>query len=99
MKIAKIVLATSAALALFSSMTLAQQTMTGTGTITTIDRISGNIAIQQAQSGTVGANTGGVINVFKLQGGSLDAWHAGDKVTFSATETGGTKTITKIEKQ
>jgi Cu/Ag efflux protein CusF len=99
MKIAKVVLASSAALIVFSSVTLAQQAMTGTGTITTVDRISGKIAIQQAQSGTVGANTGGVVNEFKLQGGSLDAWHAGDKVTFSATETGGMKTITKIEKQ
>jgi Cu/Ag efflux protein CusF len=99
MKIAKIVLASSAALTVFGSVALAQQTMTGTGTITTVDRISGNIAIRQAQSGTVGASTGGVVNEFKLQGGSLDAWHAGDKVTFSATETDGIKTITKIEKQ
>jgi Cu/Ag efflux protein CusF len=99
MKIARIVLASAAALTILSSVTLAQQPMTGTGTVTTVDRISGNIAIQQTQSGTVGANSGGVVNVFKLQGGSLDAWHAGDKVTFSATETGGVKTITKIEKQ
>jgi hypothetical protein len=84
MKIAKIVLASSAALAVFSSVTLAQQAMTGTGTITTIDRISGTIAIRQTQSGTVGANAVNVANEFKLQGGSLDAWHAGDKVTFSA---------------
>jgi Cu/Ag efflux protein CusF len=97
MRIAKIVLASAAALTILSSVSLAQQAMTGT--VTTVDRISGNIAIQQTQSGTVGANTGGVVNVFKLQGGSLDAWHAGDKVTFSATETGGVKTITKIEKQ
>jgi Cu/Ag efflux protein CusF len=99
MKSAKIVLASSAALIVFSSVTLAQQAITGTGTITKVDRISGNIAIQQAQSGTVGANTGGVVSEFKLQGSSLDAWHAGDRVTFSATETGGMKTITKIEKQ
>jgi Cu/Ag efflux protein CusF len=100
MKIAKIVLASSVALTVFSSVTFAQQAITGTGTVTTVDRISGNIAIRQAQSGTVGASTGGgVTTEFKLQGGSLDAWHAGDKVTFSATETGGIKTITKIEKQ
>jgi hypothetical protein len=30
---------------------------------------------------------------------SLDAVHAGDKVTFSATEAGGIKTITKLQKQ
>jgi Cu/Ag efflux protein CusF len=99
MKIAKIVLASSAALTVLSSVTLAQQAITGTGMITKVDRIRGNIAIQQTQSGTVGASTGGVVDEFKLQGGSLDTWHAGDKVTFSATEAAGTKTITKIEKQ
>ena len=100
MKVAKIVLAGSAALSLFGSVALAQQAMTGAGTITKIDRISGTVAIQQAQSGTVGANTGGgITNEFRVQGASLDAWHAGDKVKFSGTEAGGTKTITKIEKQ
>ena len=98
MKIAKIILAGTAALTIISSAALAQQALTGT--ITKIDRINGTIAIQQTQSGTVGANTGGAAEEFKAQGGlSLDAWHAGDKVTFSATETGGVKTITKIEKQ
>ena len=99
MKIAKIVLVSSAALAVFSSVTLAQQATTGTGTVTTIDRIHGTIAIRETQSGTVGANSGGATNEFKLQGSSLEALHAGDRVKFSATESGGTKTITKIEKQ
>lgn len=99
MKIAKIVLASAAGLTLLTGVTLAQQAMTGTGTITTIDRLRGNIAIRQTQSGTVGANTGGVSDEFKLQGSALDALHAGDRVTFSATENGGVKTITKIEKQ
>lgn len=99
MKIAKIVLAGSVALVLMSSAAWAQQATTGTGTVTIIDRIHGTIAIQPAQSGTVGANTGGAATEFKLQGAPLEALHAGDKVTFSATETGGTKTITKIEKQ
>jgi Cu/Ag efflux protein CusF len=99
MKIATIVLASATALAMLSSVSLAQQAMTGTGTVTTIDRTQGSIAIRQTQSGTVGANTVGVAELFKLQGGSLDALHAGDRVTFTATETGGVKTITKIEKQ
>jgi hypothetical protein len=30
---------------------------------------------------------------------SLDTLHAGDTVSFSATETGGVKTITKLQKQ
>jgi Cu/Ag efflux protein CusF len=99
MKIAKIALASCAALAMFGSVGLAQQSTTGTGTVTTIDRTQGSIAIRQTQSGTVGANTVGVAELFKLQGGSLDALHAGDRVTFTATEAGGVKTITKIEKQ
>ena len=105
MKSAKIVLAGFAALTLFSSVTLAQQpttgtpaVTTGTGTVTTIDRIRGSIGIRPTQEGTVGANTGGADTQFKLQGGSLDALHAGDRVTFSATEAGGVKTITKIDK-
>jgi Cu/Ag efflux protein CusF len=96
MTLAKMVLAGSM-LTVISSVTLAQQALTGT--VTTIDRISGTIAIQQTQSGTVGANTGGATEQFKVQDGMLNTLHAGDKVTFSVSETGGTKTITKLEKQ
>ena len=80
-----------------SSVALAQQTLTGT--VTTIDRINGTIAIQQTQSGTVGANTGGATELFKVPDGMLNTLHAGDKVTVSVSESGGTKTITKLEKQ
>jgi Cu/Ag efflux protein CusF len=99
MRIARIVLASVVALSVFGSVTLAQQASTGTGTVTRIDRINGTIAIQPTQSGTVGANTSGAASEFKLQGASLEALHAGDKVTYSATEASGTRTITKIEKQ
>jgi hypothetical protein len=99
MKIAKIVLAGCTALTVLGSVALAQQATTGTGTVTTIDRIRGTIAIRQTQSGTVGANTGGVAEQFKLQGGSLETLHAGDSVKYSATEAGGVKTITTIERQ
>lgn len=99
MKIAKMALASFAALTFISSATLAQQATTGTGMVTIVDRIHGTVAIRPTQSGTVGANTGGVATEFKLQGALLDTVHAGDKITFSATETGGTRTITKIEKQ
>jgi Cu/Ag efflux protein CusF len=99
MRIARIVLASVAALSVFGSVTLAQQASTGTGTVTRIDRINGTIAIQPTQSGTVGANTSGAASEFKLQGASLEALHAGDKVTYSATDASGTRTITKIEKQ
>jgi Cu/Ag efflux protein CusF len=98
MKIAKIILAGAAALIVINSGASAQQALTGT--VTEIDRIHGTIAIQRTQSGTVGANTSGAAEEFKAQDGlALDAVHAGDKVTFSATEAGGIKTITKLQKQ
>lgn len=99
MRIAKIGLAGFAGLAFISAAALAQQVTTGTGTLTFIDRIHGTVAIKQTESGTVGASSGGAATEFKVKGVSLDAVHAGDKVTFSATEAGGIRTITKIEKQ
>jgi Cu/Ag efflux protein CusF len=99
MRIAKIVLASCAALALISSAGLAQEATTGTGMVTIVDRISGTVTIRPAQGGTVGASTGGAATEFKLKGVSLDDVHAGDMVKYSVTETDGAKTITKIEKQ
>jgi Cu/Ag efflux protein CusF len=99
MKMAKTTLAGCAILAIIGSAALAQQVTTAKGMITKIDRTTGTIAIQRTQDGTVGASTGGSAEEFKLQGGSLDSWHAGDRVSFTATEAGGVKTITKIEKQ
>jgi Cu/Ag efflux protein CusF len=98
MRIAKIVSATAAAAAIASSGAFAQQT--GTGTIGRVDEANGKIAIQQTQSGTVGANASGTSEEFKVQDGLLfNALREGDKVTFTADEIGGVKTITKIEKQ
>ena len=99
MKIAKIVLASCAALTLIGSAGWAQQATTGTGTITIIDRLSGTITIRPAQNGTVGANAAAAATEFKVKGVSLDDVHAGEIVKYSATETDGTKTITKLEKQ
>jgi Cu/Ag efflux protein CusF len=96
-KIAKLILAGAATLTIISSAASAQQALTGT--ITKVDRINGTVAIQQTQSGTTGANTGGAEEFKTQQGLSLDTLHAGDKVNFSATETGGIKTITKLQKQ
>src|ERR1700704_3078057 len=71
MKIAKIIMAGTAALTIISSAAVAQQALTGT--VTKVDRINRTIAIQQMQSGTVGANTGGAAEEFKAQEGlSLD---------------------------
>jgi Cu/Ag efflux protein CusF len=94
-----IILASAAAAAtLVMSAALAQQTTAGT--VTKIDRVSGTIAIRQAQDGTIGANTGGAAEEFKVKDAPLlDAVHAGDRVSFSVTENGGVKTITKLQKQ
>jgi Cu/Ag efflux protein CusF len=98
MRTAKIILASGAALNMFMSAALAQQTIAGM--VTKVDRVHGTIAIQQTQSGTVGANTGGAAEEFKVQDGLLlNALHAGDKVTFSAAENGGVKSITKLQGQ
>ena len=97
MKLAKLALAASM-LMVIPSMAWAQQALTGT--VTTIDRISGTIAIQQTQDGTVGAGSGGATEQhYKAPDSALDKLHAGDKVTFSVSESGGKKTITKIESQ
>jgi Cu/Ag efflux protein CusF len=97
MRLAKTVLAGSM-LAVISSVTLAQEAPL-TGTVTTVDRISGTVTIQQAQSGTVGATSGAAGDQYKVQGGLLTTLHAGDKVSFSVSDSGGVKTITKLEKQ
>ena len=97
MKLAKLIL-TGSLLMVIPAVASAQQALKGT--VTTIDRISGTIGIQQMQSGTVGAGTGGATEQqFKAPDGALDKLHAGDKVTFSASEIGGKTTITKIERQ
>jgi Cu/Ag efflux protein CusF len=103
MKIAGIVMTAIAALTLAGgglATESAQADQTVTGTVTKVDRLNGVIGVQRIQSGTVGANTGGAAEEFKTQSGlSLDTVHAGDRVTFSATESGGAKVITKFQKQ
>jgi Cu/Ag efflux protein CusF len=87
-----------AMLAAVPSITLAQQSLNGT--ITKIDRLNGTIAIRQPQSGTVGANDGGATEQqFKAPAAMLDTVHAGDRVAFSVSESGGKKTITKLDRQ
>jgi Cu/Ag efflux protein CusF len=98
MKLATIMIAGTAVVTIVSSSALAQETLTGT--VTKIDRVNGTVAIQQAPSGTVGAGSGGAAEEFKVQNGaSLETVHAGDKVNFSTTGAGATKTITKLERR
>jgi hypothetical protein len=87
----------AAVLAVLSSAALAQQARTGT--ITEINRLNNTIAIRQTQNGTVGSNSAGSSEAFKVGSGiSLEAWHAGDRVSYSASGADGAKTITKLER-
>jgi Cu/Ag efflux protein CusF len=96
MRTARIILATAMAVSVCMPAAMAQQTIEGM--ITKINRLNGTIAIQQTQSGTVGANT--AAEEFKVQDASLlEPLHAGDRVTFSVAESGGVKTITKLQRQ
>jgi hypothetical protein len=54
------------------------------------------------QKGTVGSNAGGAgaLQEYKAKDAAmLEAVHAGDRVTYSATATNGTGTLTKLQKQ
>jgi|tagenome__1003787_1003787.scaffolds.fasta_scaffold19634738_2 hypothetical protein len=95
MTVARMMLAGAAALSL-SSVALAQQAQTGV--VTQVNRINSTVAIRQIQSGTVGA-TPSAAEEFKAPSASLETLHAGDRVSYTATETAGVKTITKIDRQ
>ena len=75
---------------------LAQQSLNGM--ITGINRMDGSISIQQIASGTVGSE-GGAVEQFRAKVDLLESVHAGDRVTYSVTDSNGTKTITKLERQ
>jgi hypothetical protein len=96
MKLAKLILA-GAVFASVPAIALAQQSQTGT--VRVINRLDGTIAIRQTQDGTVGANGGATEQQFAASASVLDSVHAGDRVTFTTSEAGGKKTITKIERQ
>ncbi|KJC56743.1 signal peptide protein [Bradyrhizobium sp. LTSPM299] len=97
MRAAKIALTSLAAASLVISAAFAQQSMSGM--VTKIDRLNGTVAIQQIQTGTVGA-AGGAVQEYKVpKGQSLEELHAGDKVTFTTTDSSGGKTIDKLERQ
>jgi len=98
MRVAKIISVGAAVIVVTSLSALAQQQHLGL--ITEVNRLNNTVAIRQIQSGTVGANTNGPSEAFKVASGiSLDTIHAGDRVSYSADESGPTKTITKIQRQ
>lgn len=73
-----------------------------TGMVTRIDRLNNTISIQQMQKGTVGGSAGGAgaLQEYKAKDAAmLESVHAGDRVSYSATDTNGTGTLTKLQKQ
>ncbi|HXH46375.1 MAG TPA: copper-binding protein [Bradyrhizobium sp.] len=95
----RLILAGAAALSLLATSAVADDM---TGMIKRIDRLNGTISIEQTQKGTVGASTGsaGALQEYKAKDAAmLEAVHAGDRVTYSATQTNGTGTLTKLQKQ
>jgi Cu/Ag efflux protein CusF len=98
MKIATFLLAGTATLTLLGSAAFAQDDLKGQ--VTQVNRLNNTVAIRPIQDGTVGANTVGSEQQFKVKDGvSLEDLHAGNRITYSVTETGGTKTITKFKVQ
>lgn len=96
---AKFVLAGAAVVTMLISSAFADDM---TGMVTRIDRLNNTISIQQTQKGTVGGSAGGAgaLQQFKAKdAGMLDAVHAGDRVTYAATDTDGSGTLTKLQKQ
>ena len=71
-----------------------------TGLVTQFNRLTNTISIKRVQTGTVGANTAGAAENFKVKDGlSTDNLHAGDRISFQAADKDGVKTLTgfKIE--
>ena len=98
MKIAQLVLAGTAALMLMGSAALAEEDQNGQ--VTRVNRLNNTIAVRPIQTGTVGANTAGVEQEFKVKDGvSLEDLHAGNRITYSVMEIGGNKTVTKFKVQ
>jgi hypothetical protein len=74
-----------AAITISMNATAAEQGTTGM--VTGINRLNSTVAIKRIQTGTV------------EDAAMIEDVHAGDRVTFSTTDSGDTKTITKIDRQ
>lgn len=98
MKSAKFLLAGAAALTILSAAAFAQDDQTGQ--VTRVNRLDNTVAIRPIQNGTVGATAAGSEQEFKVKDGvSIEDLHAGNRITYSTTETGGTKMLTKFKVQ
>jgi hypothetical protein len=97
MGLVRIISLGTAAFVAVSSAAFAQQSHTGT--ITEVNRLNNTIMVRPTQNGTVGANANGTSEQFKVGSGiSMEAWHAGDHVNYSASGDDTNKTITKIDR-
>jgi hypothetical protein len=97
MKHTKLVLA-AAAITMLGSAALAEDELKGQ--VTQVNRLNNTVAIRPIQEGTVGANTAGSEQQFKVKDGvSLEDLHAGNRITYSVMDTGGTKMVTKFKVQ
>ena len=86
-----------AAFALAASNASAQEMR---GSIKKVDELNGSITVQRISEGTVGASSAAVSDNFAVQDGLLfNALREGDKVSFTAQEINGVKTITKLKKE
>jgi Cu/Ag efflux protein CusF len=95
----RFILAGAAAITMLASSAFADDM---TGMVTRIDRLNNTISIQEMQKGTVGGSAGGAgaLQQFKAKDAAmLEAVHAGDRVSYTATDTDGTGTLTKLQKQ
>ena len=109
MKLTRLVLAATAMLFIAGSAALAQEKSQGQGQgqngqqigqVTVVNRLNNTVAVRPIQNGTVGANAAGTAQEFKVKDGlSLEDLHAGNHISYSVTEQGGTKTITNFKKQ
>lgn len=95
----KFIYAGAAALSMLATCAFADDM---TGMVTRIDRLNNTISIQEMQKGTVGGSAGsaGALREYRTKDAAmLDAVHAGDRVSYSATDHNGTGTLTKLQKQ
>ena len=96
---AKFIRASAAAITMLTSNAFADDM---TGMVTSINRLNNTLSIQATQKGPVGVSAGGAgaLQQYKAKDAAmLDAVHAGDRVTYSATDADGTGTLTKLQKQ
>ena len=98
MKHTRLVVAATAILTMLGSAALAEDELKGQ--VTQVNRLNNTVAIRPIQEGTVGANTAGSEQQFKVKDGvSLEDLHAGNRITYSVTDNGGTRTVTKFKVQ